>query len=207
MILVTNDDGYSSKYLKQLYNILCKMDDDVKMVVSNKEQSACGNKSSPSKKFDVKKINEGYLINGTPVDCIRFGVNKFNPKLIVTGINNGFNLGWDSLLSSGTFMSAREGAKNNNIKSLSCSINKNSYINDDDLYYLLKKVLNENFLLGNLNIVNKKYMFSIPSKDILYNIMWNGDKMQLVYKKKYLKQSDANVVFNQKKSSLSIIKR
>lgn len=77
MILITNDDGYESMNLHCLYDIAKTIDDEVKMVVSLENQSGVGNCSSSTKRIHSQKIDEGYIINGTPVDCIRYGLSKF----------------------------------------------------------------------------------------------------------------------------------
>ena len=77
MILITNDDGYESMNLHRLYDIAKTIDDEVKMVVSLENQSGVGNCSSSTKRIHSQKIDEGYIINGTPVDCIRYGLSKF----------------------------------------------------------------------------------------------------------------------------------
>lgn len=65
------------------------------------------------KKVDIEGIKgDCYSVDGTPADCVKIGTNKFvNDKvdLVVSGINNGFNLGTD-VLYSGTVSAAIEAA-------------------------------------------------------------------------------------------------
>src|SRR6476646_10954474 len=53
----------------------------------------------------------GFATDCTPVDCVRFatlGLIEFQPELIVSGINDGSNLG-DDITYSGTVAAALEG--------------------------------------------------------------------------------------------------
>ena len=64
----------------------------------------------------MREINlfysRSYVVNGTPVDCVKIGVKeilKKNPDFVISGINLGPNLGMD-ILYSGTVAAAAEGA-------------------------------------------------------------------------------------------------
>ncbi len=86
-----------------------------------------------------------YIIRGTPSDCVILGLEKIKKKkkkniLLISGINEGVNLGYD-LLYSGTVAAAREGALNN-IKSIALSIDRsNKKINWNALEYFAPKFL------------------------------------------------------------------
>jgi 5'-nucleotidase len=61
--------------------------------------------------FISKKSKKFFHINGSPADCIhisRLEFFDFKPDLVISGINNGFNLGTD-VFYSGTVAGAREG--------------------------------------------------------------------------------------------------
>ena len=68
------------------------------------------NKPIKTEKFQHPRAI-GYVIDGTPADCVRIGTllasrEGFVPDLLVSGINQGSNMGWD-LFYSGTFGTAR----------------------------------------------------------------------------------------------------
>lgn len=111
LILVTNDDGISSQGIKILSKAL-KSVGDVYVVAPETEQSAVAHALTLHKPLKFEKINKKrYFINGTPTDCVIIGVNKLlpqKPDLIVSGINNGANLG-DDVTYSGTVAAAMEG--------------------------------------------------------------------------------------------------
>jgi len=110
-ILVTNDDGVGSEGIRTLSKALQSVG-EVYVVAPEREQSAVGHALTLHRPLKIGKINnKTYFINGTPTDCIILGVNKLlpqKPDLIVSGINNGGNMG-DDITYSGTVAAAIEG--------------------------------------------------------------------------------------------------
>jgi 5'-nucleotidase len=88
---------------------------------------------------------EAYEVNGLPVDCVNLALTEFFPDgcdLVLSGINNGPNLGWD-ITYSGTVGGAFEGAING-IRSIAISVA--SYVDDAPLHYeTAESWLRENF--------------------------------------------------------------
>jgi 5'-nucleotidase len=87
---------------------------EVWVVAPDREQSAVSHALSMGRPLRKKKINalgpRYFSVNGTPTDCILLGVNKImpeRPRLIVSGINKGENLG-DDITYSGTVSAAIE---------------------------------------------------------------------------------------------------
>jgi len=115
-ILLTNDDGVYSDGLRAMWKQL-KKSGDVAVVVPETEKSAVAhaiNLFAPLKirHIRVEKGLEAYVVNGTPVDCVKIAVNsilKSKPDILVSGINPCSNLGMD-ILYSGTVSAAAEGA-------------------------------------------------------------------------------------------------
>jgi 5'-nucleotidase len=111
LILVTNDDGVGSHGLKTLARVLRTIG-DVYIVAPEREQSAVGHALTLHRPLKFKKLSSRiYSINGTPTDCVILGVNRLlskRPHLIVSGINNGANMG-DDITYSGTVAAAIEG--------------------------------------------------------------------------------------------------
>jgi 5'-nucleotidase len=111
MILVTNDDGIHSKGLIALAKVLQEIG-DVFVVAPDSEKSAIAHSLTLHRPLRVEKIKKKfYAVDGTPADCIHLGVNTILPKrprLIVSGINKGGNLG-DDIIYSGTVSAAFEG--------------------------------------------------------------------------------------------------
>ena len=120
-ILVSNDDGIYGEGLKPLLAALRPLGEVVAIVPDN-ERSAASHSITLHKPFrvqtvpvelDSKNIARVHITNGTPADCVKFGIHQFfkNKKvdLVVGGINNGPNLG-DDAIYSGTVAVARESA-------------------------------------------------------------------------------------------------
>lgn len=115
-ILLTNDDGYAAIGISSLYAALSR-EYDVTVVAPELEQSGVGHAFSYNSPLYYRKIPSnigipGYIVSGTPSDCVKFGVvhimNK-KPDIVVSGMNVGENTGI-SVFYSGTVAGAREGA-------------------------------------------------------------------------------------------------
>lgn len=121
LILVSNDDGYSSMGINALMRALAPIG-EVVVVAPSTDQSAISHAISlnrPLRLLEKPSIIEGsqevqiYSVDGTPTDSIYMGVHYVlkgrQPDLVVSGINHGANLGND-VLYSGTVSAAMEGA-------------------------------------------------------------------------------------------------
>jgi 5'-nucleotidase len=110
-ILVTNDDGIHSKGIVALARALREVG-DVFVVAPDREKSAIAHSLTLHRPLRVEKIGRnGWAVDGTPADCVYLGVNTIlprRPRLIVSGINKGSNMG-DDITYSGTVSAAFEG--------------------------------------------------------------------------------------------------
>jgi len=100
IILLTNDDGINSPKLEYTREILQQFG-TVYTVAPKVEQSA-KSMSLTLGGFKFEKIDEfNYAVYGTPVDCVNFALAgaKIKPDLVVSGTNNGYNLGIDTRYS------------------------------------------------------------------------------------------------------------
>ncbi|HUI45851.1 MAG TPA: 5'/3'-nucleotidase SurE [Nitrospirota bacterium] len=111
MILVTNDDGVYSPGIQTLAKRLRELD-AVVIVAPDRERSAVGHSMTLHRPLLIEELKESmFSVNGTPTDCVNIAVKgllKEMPKLIVSGINKGPNLG-DDVTYSGTVAGAIEG--------------------------------------------------------------------------------------------------
>jgi len=111
MILVTNDDGIHSKGIIVLARVLQEIG-EVFVVAPDREKSTVAHSLTLHRPLRVEKIKKNfYAVDGTPADCVHLGVNTIlskRPRLIVSGINKGGNLG-DDVTYSGTVSAAFEG--------------------------------------------------------------------------------------------------
>ncbi len=108
-ILVTNDDGIDSVGFHALYDELATIG-NVTAVAPADDQSAVGRAVSQS--VSVQEHELGYVIEGTPVDCVVAGLSSLCPEidLVVAGCNQGANMGAAVLGRSGTVSAAVEAA-------------------------------------------------------------------------------------------------
>jgi 5'-nucleotidase len=110
-ILVTNDDGVHSPGLTALAKALSRVG-EVWVIAPDRERTAVAHAVTLHKPLRVQELGKRiYAINGTPVDCVNLAVLKLMPAppdLLVSGINQGVNLG-DDVLYSGTVSAAMEG--------------------------------------------------------------------------------------------------
>jgi 5'-nucleotidase len=110
-ILISNDDGYLAPGLVALAEALRPIA-DLLVVAPDSNRSGSSNSLTLDRPLTVTRAANGfYFVNGTPSDCVHIaltGMLDFVPDLIVSGINNGQNMG-DDTLYSGTVAAATEG--------------------------------------------------------------------------------------------------
>ncbi len=115
-ILLTNDDGILSSGLAAMAGVLRRFG-DVCIAAPASEQSGVGQGITFLTPLTVKKAFRhsefwGYAVEGTPVDCVKIGIAELaggRPDLVVSGINNGLNVGIN-VLYSGTVAAVQESA-------------------------------------------------------------------------------------------------
>jgi 5'-nucleotidase len=111
-ILLSNDDGYDSDGLRCLEKTLGDFA-TVWTVAPDQGQSAMGRAITLHRPLKVMHVAERhYKVNGTPSDCVNLAVNgvlPVRPDLVISGINQGANMG-DDISYSGTAAAAFEAA-------------------------------------------------------------------------------------------------
>ena len=115
-ILVTNDDGVNADGLWTLVDWLKDLG-DVTVVAPDREQSGVGTSISLHHPIRITRIHEKihgietYAVEGTPADCVIMAIKVAMTDgidLVVSGINQGPNCGYDVFLS-GTVGAALQG--------------------------------------------------------------------------------------------------
>lgn len=110
-ILLTNDDGYLSPGINELFKSLSSCF-EVIMVAPETNMSVSSSSLSIGKSLKVTKVKDNiYHINGTPSDCVHISLCGFlrdKIDLVVSGINDVANCG-DDVVYSGTVGGAIEG--------------------------------------------------------------------------------------------------
>jgi len=110
-ILVCNDDGWQSPGITALYQSMRELA-EVRVVAPDRNCSAASSSLTLMNPIRATQPREDfYALQGTPADCVNIALNglfDWMPDLIVSGINQGANLG-DDVIYSGTLAAAIEG--------------------------------------------------------------------------------------------------
>ena len=110
-ILVSNDDGYRAEGLQRLADALRPLA-EVTVVAPDRNRSGASNSLTLDVPLRVFPYGDRmYYVNGTPTDCVHLAISglfDFEHDMVVSGINDGANLG-DDVLYSGTVAAAVEG--------------------------------------------------------------------------------------------------
>ena len=114
-ILVSNDDGYLAPGLLALVNAVRPLG-RITVIAPEQNHSGASNSLTLSRPLSIHRVAGGerdgfFFINGTPTDCVHVAMTGFldeKPDLVISGINQGENMGED-VLYSGTVAAAIEG--------------------------------------------------------------------------------------------------
>ncbi|MEO8018636.1 MAG: 5'/3'-nucleotidase SurE [Pseudomonadota bacterium] len=110
-ILISNDDGYRARGILALREGLMGIG-DLTVVAPDRNRSGASNSLTLELPLRVGQAEaDVYFVEGTPTDCVHLAVSglfPFEPDMVVSGINDGSNLG-DDVLYSGTVAAATEG--------------------------------------------------------------------------------------------------
>lgn len=110
-ILLSNDDGYFAPGLESLATALSTIADIV-VVAPERDRSGASNSLTLDRPLSLHRSHRGFFyVNGTPTDCVHLAVTGMLdtlPDMVVSGINDGANMG-DDTIYSGTVAAATEG--------------------------------------------------------------------------------------------------
>lgn len=110
-ILISNDDGYLAPGIVALAEALAPIA-EIMVVAPDSNRSGSSNSLTLDRPLSLYRAANGfYFMNGTPSDCVHLaltGLLPYKPDLVVSGINQGQNMG-DDTLYSGTVAAATEG--------------------------------------------------------------------------------------------------
>lgn len=117
-ILISNDDGIFALGIRTLANTIANHGHKVTVIAPDRERSATGHGLTlhhPIRADIIEGIFApevtAWSCSGTPSDCVKLGLSavlKEKPDFVLSGINQGSNLGTD-ILYSGTVSAAMEG--------------------------------------------------------------------------------------------------
>lgn len=110
-ILITNDDGWNAPGIDAMLDVASQFG-QCTVVAPAEEQSGISHQVTFHRSLNLVQRSECvWSLDGTPADCARIGLTQLEPNqpfdLVLSGINNGGNLGSDIYIS-GTVAGARE---------------------------------------------------------------------------------------------------
>ncbi len=153
-ILITNDDGIDAAGIRKLAEIATKISDEVYIVAPSGQRSAVSHSITVGRALRVRRVpfpvavRAAYSCSGMPADCVKVAVQALldkKPDVVISGINNGHNMGYDSVYS-GTVAAARE-AVYQRIKGIAVSTWKEHYaLVDRYLETVLRDAINRRML-------------------------------------------------------------
>lgn len=112
LVLCSNDDGIEAPHLESLAARI-EAFADVIVVAPERQRSAASHAITLHKPLRLTEVRpRRFSLSGTPVDCVYLAILKVcdrKPDVVVSGVNDGFNLGSD-VFYSGTVAAAVEGA-------------------------------------------------------------------------------------------------
>jgi len=164
-ILVSNDDGYNAPGIEALARALSGLG-EITVVAPETNHSGASNSLTLNRPLSVRTAANGfYYVNGTPSDCVHValtgGLIPDRPDLVVSGINNGANLGEDTLYS-GTVAAASEGYLFG-IPSIAFSLAEKGWAHIEDAARVARRIVERQLanpmgaVLLNVNIPSRRF--------------------------------------------------
>jgi 5'-nucleotidase len=134
-LLISNDDGVYALGIQTLANTLAQAGHDVTVVCPDRERSATGHGLTLHQPIRAEIVDtifhpsiKAWACDGTPSDCVKlalWALLESPPDLVLSGINQGANLGTE-ILYSGTVSAAMEGVIEG-IPSIALSLASHTY--------------------------------------------------------------------------------
>lgn len=164
-ILITNDDGIGAPGLAALEKAVASIG-EVYVFAPMSEQSGTSRGITLRRPLRFHKVGERrYAVDGTPADAVMMAlclVLDFHPDIVLSGINNGPNLG-ENVFYSGTVAGAAEAAKHG-IPAMAVSVTERENLNfgpaAEFATRLAKQVVENGLPAGvalNVNIPHPRY--------------------------------------------------
>lgn len=133
-ILVVNDDSVTAPGIAVLARAAAAFG-EVWVVAPRSQCSALSQKLTLRESLPVARadfpvpVRQAWQLEGTPVDCVKVALDyvmKEKPDLVLSGINNGYNVGFD-IAYSGTLGAAFEAARHG-IPAIAFSVVSNAHL-------------------------------------------------------------------------------
>lgn len=175
-ILIVNDDSISAPGIAVLAKAAAEVG-EVTVVAPAEQCSALSQKLTLRETLSVEKVDSfpvsvqvAWKVGGTPVDCVKVALDyilKEKPDLVLSGINNGYNAGFD-IAYSGTLGAAFEAVRNG-IPAMAFSVASDKHLEaaQPHLVDILRELLEEELEPGEVWNVNIPPLARQPLMGIL----------------------------------------
>ena len=134
-ILITNDDSIHAPGIALLAKVAMEFG-EVTVVAPAQQCSAMSQRLTVFNDLKLEKVEDfpvpvhaAYKVDGTPADCVKVALHyvmKEKPDYVFSGINDGYNVGYD-ISYSGTLGAAFEAVKNG-VSAMAFSAAKNNWL-------------------------------------------------------------------------------
>lgn len=155
-ILLSNDDGYHAEGIQLMKKLLQKYGTVYTVAPSTVKSGASSSLTLKKKMKLIRHDMYNYELDGTPVDCVCFGLNALNVDfdLVVSGCNNGYNLSFDAVYS-GTLGACFQ-AMVQSVKTFAFSTDVGNFAvvekyGEEVIDYIFQKQLLKNDIILNVN--------------------------------------------------------
>ena len=160
-ILLTNDDGINGEGLAMLAAWITRRNfGELVIAAPSKEQSASSMSINFHRPFRIEKTtmfsdiaSETYVVDSTPADCVRFGLDRLGQfDLVFSGINKGVNIGQD-ICYSGTCGAAFE-ANTSGVKAAAFSTEPGAFDTAEPMLDPIWDMITERRMFDFTNMIN-----------------------------------------------------
>ena len=175
-ILIVNDDSISAPGIEVLARAAAKFG-DVWVVAPATQCSAMSQRMTLRETLELRKcpdfpveVRGAWSVSGSPVDCVKVALTNVmaeKPDLVLSGINNGYNVGFDTAYS-GTLGAAFEAARNG-LPAIALSTANDSHLAavEPHLEGVLRELMGEKLAEGEVWNVNFPALRTRPLMGIL----------------------------------------
>ena len=177
-ILVVNDDSIHSPGIALLAKAAMELG-DVWVVAPASQCSAMSQKMTLRETLELRRVEDfpvevrgAWSVSGSPVDCVKAALTNVmteKPDLVLSGINNGYNVGFDTAYS-GTLGAAFEAARND-LPAIALSTANDSHLAavEPHLEGVLRELMEQKLEQGEVWNVNFPALMRQPLQGVLWD--------------------------------------
>lgn len=197
-ILITNDDSITAAGIEMLARAASRLG-EVWVVAPAEQCSAMSQKLTLRELLTLEQVRDfpvqvkgAWRLGGTPVDCVKVALEyvlEEKPDLVLSGINDGYNVGFD-IAYSGTLGAAFEAARNG-IPAIAVSVAGYKHLDavEQELEAVLREILEREQEPWTVWNVNFPAMNRVPFR----GIRWDCSVAPVsLFREKYIPVAEQN---------------